>query len=1097
MGNTPSTEAPRKGFRTTQKLSKPRIGNPAAAGLLNQTGVSDIIRRPPSTPGRRLSLPHSSTPVPSPRSFEPENTTVDDSVVPHGDPALAEDFSSRPFPQSDSQGAVCQRVPSAGAVASSSRDRGMSRTSSGYMGTDESYEQAMDLAGIPRTTPSLNHGLSAYEPQRMLNHVEAPPFEDQSIISEPQFQGAISRRQSYTTPYPPTHVDAAMALPRTSSDVSLYTPMRRRSFMTPGVATRPAPADSTLPLSLQISFNPPLTPSRSDLAEHVGAGFPSLPPPSFDPSLIPRVETPCETEYKQTGAFKHGTLRITNGSPARTPARETADDGLLGNNSPAAIGHGSYFDARSEVEDGQNEKSDAVFSLTSASKSVNVTRERESAVDFLPKLELSLSSLSISEFRLGVPELQTTSRQSAVEDELFEDTAPEYSVEILNVRLDHDAKQPPRPPTGSEDKTLQDISRSDSGVVASPLSTAPHKTLSKADSGYSSSVSTHSSSLKRDEPPRTSHSHYVKEVPVQAQSFDSVSLPRNISTSNGLNTVNPHKEQPQPSSPDGPPPRVPEKDAYTRVSKQIPARKPVQPPTTSSVNHTLLPSHQSAPGANPMATSSPSTSGAPHSGRLHRFLSGSRKPLAVPAAQTSDMDVRIPPVPRDLQVKMHERPGTVLNPPDNSTSTAANTTVQNQDHHSDTQASQTDGSSAQKGQDKMRSRKSSFHIHSISSTISRAASSVIAKNPILRKPLLSKAKPDDEDAVAMTPSAPAPTPGHDETSQWEQGRLKDINPSSSSSRREAGRRDISATANGRSYSLSVSAGIDSRPYDHARHSSLPSQSEQHATAFRQPSFTGQYPVSRTPPVSLAMRNMGQLRVPPPIRPRSTPAKPVAPTLSHKSSRGGVQSYPPYNHPMNTNRASSSRRSSQESFYNYTATQIQGQGHPKQPSQMPSTMQWSVPVQPGEYQWPLIATPNYGAATSQEPSFDHSRHSSLTSQTSHRSAFGNGPSYISYNAPSLKHRSSYEGYSLPMRQTYGLENGSYPTLTQMNGQLYTAGHPSGQPIVYQAGQFQQHPRYSSRGHHRHYSLDQYGRPVQYRVLHSYNSPAYRGVPIWSA
>ncbi|KAK5626820.1 hypothetical protein RRF57_002535 [Xylaria bambusicola] len=1096
MGNTPSIEAPSKGSRTTQKLSKPRIGNPATAGLLNQTGVSDKIRRPPSTPGRRLSLPHSSTPVPSPRHFDPENTTVDGLVVPRGDSALAEDFSSRLFSQSDSQGAVCQQLPNVGAVASSSRGRRMSRMSFGYMGTDEDYEQAMDLAGILRTSPSLTPDLSSYEPQRMLNHTGAPPFEDQSITSEPQFQGTVSRRPSYTTPYPPAHLDVAMLLPRTSSDVSLYTPMRRRSLMTPGVATRPAPADSTVPLNLQISFNPPLTPSRSDPAEHVGAGFLSLPPTSFDPSLIPRVETPCETEYKQTGAFKHGTLRITNGSPARTPARETADGGLLGNNSPTAVGYGSYFDARNEVEDGQDEESDAVLSLTSASESAHVTRELESAVDFLPKLELSMSSLSISELHLGVPELQTTSRQSAIEDELFEDTSPEYGAEILNVRLDHDAKQPPRPPTRREDGTQLEISRSDSGVVASPISGAPHKTLSKADSGYSSSVSTHSSSLKRNEQPGTTHSRYVREVPTQAPSFDSASVPRNVSVSSGLNTVNSQREQSLPFSLDGPPPQVPVKDIYTRVSKQIPARKPVQPPTTSSVNHASRPSHQSAPGpSNPNSTSSPIISDAQQSRRLHRFLGASRKPLAVPATHTSDTDVRIPAVPRDVQVKMHEHVGMALSPLDNSTSTEANTTVQRQGQQSDTQAPQTSSSSTQKDQDKMRSRKSSFHIHSISSTISRAASSVIPKNPILRKPLLSKAKSDDVDAVIMAPSVPAPTSRHAETSRREQRGPKDINPSLPSSRDEAERHDVSAMENGRSHSLSVSTGADSRAYDHACHSSLPSQSERHATTFRQPSFTGPYPVSKTPPVSLTTRNMGQLRVPPPIRPRSTPARPVAPMVSHKSSRGGVQSYPPYNHPMNTNRASSSLRSSQESFFNYTATQIQG--YPNQPSQMPGIIPCSVPVQSEEYRWPIDATPNCGAPTPREPSFDHSRHSSLTSQTSHRSAFGNGPSYSSYNAPSLKHRSSYEGYSFPARQTYGLENGSYPRLPRMNGQPYTTGHLSGQPIVYQAGQYQQHPRYGSRGHLRHYSLDQNGYPVQYRVLHSYNSPAYRGVPIWSA
>lgn len=146
MGNTPSAETPRKGSKTPQKLSKPFTGNPATAGLLSQGSVSDIIRQPPSTSARRVSLSHISTLVQSPRQPEPELAVVDGLVAPHGASTLPEDLSSPKLFQSDPQGVVSQRLLSLGAVASSSRGRGMSRTSSGFMGMEEGYEQEVDFA---------------------------------------------------------------------------------------------------------------------------------------------------------------------------------------------------------------------------------------------------------------------------------------------------------------------------------------------------------------------------------------------------------------------------------------------------------------------------------------------------------------------------------------------------------------------------------------------------------------------------------------------------------------------------------------------------------------------------------------------------------------------------------------------------------------------------------------------------------------------------------------------------------------------------------------------------------------------------------------
>jgi hypothetical protein len=151
MGNTPSVEAPTKGSRATQKLSKPRTGNPATAGLLNPAGISDIIRRPSTTnTGRHLSLPYGSTFTPSPRhpGTGTGTTTVEDLVTSIRD-STPGDRSSRSLFRSDpSQVSLDQRSHSVGVVANSNRGwrRSRSRATSSYVGADEGLEQAqLDL----------------------------------------------------------------------------------------------------------------------------------------------------------------------------------------------------------------------------------------------------------------------------------------------------------------------------------------------------------------------------------------------------------------------------------------------------------------------------------------------------------------------------------------------------------------------------------------------------------------------------------------------------------------------------------------------------------------------------------------------------------------------------------------------------------------------------------------------------------------------------------------------------------------------------------------------------------------------------------------
>ncbi|KAL7913504.1 hypothetical protein GGI35DRAFT_467017 [Trichoderma velutinum] len=121
---------------------------------------------------------------------------------------------------------------------------------------------------------------------------------------------------------------AGASLARTTSDLSFYAPVRRRSVIqTPGVATRPRREDR---LSIpdrsssrksqpvfgdgQFSFNP-----SSKAPRHLSMPPMSLPPMSVGFAPLERAVTPCESDYKQLGGIKFGSLKIMNGSPPSSP----------------------------------------------------------------------------------------------------------------------------------------------------------------------------------------------------------------------------------------------------------------------------------------------------------------------------------------------------------------------------------------------------------------------------------------------------------------------------------------------------------------------------------------------------------------------------------------------------------------------------------------------------------------------------------------------------------------------------------------------------------------------------------------------------------
>ncbi|OAA61672.1 proteophosphoglycan ppg4 [Niveomyces insectorum RCEF 264] len=220
---------------------------------------------------------------------------------------------------------------------------------------------------------SWNYDMTSYAAKRLLHLVDnddnnnnnpaatttatmmLTPFdhrlEQSSVASESRYSVLSEITWKNSHPVRPE----SPALARANSDLSQYAPIRRRSVIqVPGVATRRNSTSSFVssnggvggggehqmrPNFLRHSV--PATPSLSRQAsfESLGDRVMSMPPVLQRPDSAvptgravvglgvvsdtdaPRVSTPCDAEYNAIGAFKLGSLRITNGavSPASSP----------------------------------------------------------------------------------------------------------------------------------------------------------------------------------------------------------------------------------------------------------------------------------------------------------------------------------------------------------------------------------------------------------------------------------------------------------------------------------------------------------------------------------------------------------------------------------------------------------------------------------------------------------------------------------------------------------------------------------------------------------------------------------------------------------
>lgn len=321
-----------------------------------------------------------------------------------------------------------------------------------------------------------------------LQHVPGLAYHQRlSLVQELPTPGpdASNRLSTYAELRSPT-MDSS-ALQRSPSENNLYTPSRRSSFVQHGVATRPSVPQM---YADQHSFTKPLPHAYlASLRQHD----------------MPRVETPDEMSH--IGAFKLGSLRITNGVASPTPSIERAvtmsagDDYITAGNLRKMMDHRRDISNRSntlsvnaerakspwhvydqsplrktdvapqldiDLEDLATFDFDHSFDLQPAIKSPS--RAQELADEYIN--EIALSPYSFAPSRTPSPQLESTSKNTAIEDELFE-------AEPLTPALSH--------APSISDSGYGGSSRTGSGRTVG--SSHQKKPLAKADSGYSSNVS--------------------------------------------------------------------------------------------------------------------------------------------------------------------------------------------------------------------------------------------------------------------------------------------------------------------------------------------------------------------------------------------------------------------------------------------------------------------------------------------------------------------------------------------------------------------------------------------------------------------------------
>ncbi|KAG4444035.1 hypothetical protein IFR05_000495 [Cadophora sp. M221] len=304
MGNEQSVPAPR---RPPNKLSKPRTNNNSSANLLNtksapQSRRNSII----STSASPIKSRHSIVPVVPPEDGKKKEEKQKKRR------SLFRSKSAQPKNQyADAESEVEDLQADPSTIESRRWSRQPRARESGAFESGDEMEAPLEMRPPPpRKRMSLSQPYGHTNPRLSLVAELPSPRLDQA--------DTMQRLTGYEEE-DATH----RSLSRTPSETQLYVPIRRRSLLQHGVATRTSyveePRQSLPPQPRNVEefqnyYYNPSKPTSSPLAELAAL----RPPPEFLPG--PRVETPTELDYGHIGAFKLGSLRIMNGAASPAPS---------------------------------------------------------------------------------------------------------------------------------------------------------------------------------------------------------------------------------------------------------------------------------------------------------------------------------------------------------------------------------------------------------------------------------------------------------------------------------------------------------------------------------------------------------------------------------------------------------------------------------------------------------------------------------------------------------------------------------------------------------------------------------------------------------
>ncbi|RYP59362.1 hypothetical protein DL770_010222 [Monosporascus sp. CRB-9-2] len=929
---------------------------------------------------------------------------------------------------------------------------------------------------------------------------------------------------------------------RNPTSISLLSPNGSES-------TRRVPNTKALPLRPEYTSprSPMHPPSETEVrSSEIAEGFLGIEPwgsalTADDPASIPRALTPSDADYKQTGAFKLGTLRITNGSPARSPAAgSTSEDekGRTVHSSSRAQAKSDYFEKRLMGDDGKvlSRKNYSVpegaqtlqgslrsYSITPLSHDNSRLTEAQTSHQSLQDDLMGQLSPLVTTPRPRSPQLQVTSKHTAAEDDLFEDGPREsFSIEVLDVRMDPNAKShPPRPSPASGGRISTELSRADSGIGASPVSEVPFKPLAKADSGYSSNVSLRSCSSRRRVYEQDTHSGGELNCSKSPLHDGRIKAEEPSSTGAGPDIRD-----------DASRPPVPEEDHSTNSD----AARVTSPPSRrgrrllsslkkskSSISEAdnrgenrvgaKIPAEPKS-GSTSLTTSNSTLSidiAARKQRGLQRFLSIARAPFTVSTTHTHpSKQTGIPPVPRDAHEKLHKRSvsfpkslrtdilrserskdtlGTIL---------SVGSAEASGDGIEQISPSRAENCNAPNTEIQQRYPNPSKVLGDTRASTVHNTASFAARKLNARKSMPQRVKSEDlgESTHLDPPRHPngGSTPIDPGNQRFEEHSL----PAAGTETRA---HLVPAPARTNSATPPTTRSLQSR-------SSTPKgTTEASAYATRSPTPAELPPTTKSPPpVSMKTRNQGCVTYRPKNTPPRAPRLRSMPQLVHRESREEPSSHPRNAAATHSTATPIVREPGLENVRGHSFEQTQPSLHYEPSGSLPSYpdvdgRQWRVSsTQTGEYRiFNQNFPPNNDIYQFKRPSFDCDRQYSISIYSTPSSAASSRANSfqdqaLQSNPQPVRQRSSYDGHT-------GLSSRNDPyssPIPQKNGDVYAPNSRSDHLGSQQLNRPARNISYVSRSHYRNRSLgscDPHGNPLPYRVLHSYNSPAYRNAPIW--